>query len=258
MAVGFLCKDGIVIGADRQVTGQNYTFPECKLSTVNWKNGRGIMAYSGNHDTYRDLEPEIHARFNRSVTIGREEVKPLLKDALSAVLRKKEEFYTLFGFMVEGEFQSLLQSIKTDRVVDVDECEVIGYGDSPLARFLLGTFKDVPHGVSVHQARIYAVYFISQAKKYDGQFVGGGIDVYSVDKSGQEGSLCTRILDAGQSGRYEEQTNLVRYWMDVLFSKLTDNESKVSMDQFMERIEQFRKWAVPTEPEDIEDFLKDL
>ncbi len=248
MAVGFLCRDGVVIGADRQVTGQNYTFPECKLSTVKWKNGHGIMAYSGNHDTYRDLEPEMHARFTPATTITRSGVKPLLKDALAAVLKKKEEFYTLFGFMVDNEFQCLLQSIKTDRIVEVDEVEVIGYGDSPLARFLLGTFKDVPHGVSVHQARIYAVYFISQAKKYDGQFVGGPIDVYSVDTSGQSGERCVRVLDAGRTPQWEEQTNLIRYWMDVLFSKLTDKDNPVSVEQFNERMNQFRDWCNPEDP----------
>lgn len=59
-------------------------------------------------------------------------------------------------------------------------CEVIGYADSPLARSLLGRFKNLPH-VSVQQARIYAVDFISQAKKYDGQYVGGDINLYSIE-----------------------------------------------------------------------------
>jgi hypothetical protein len=72
---------------------------------------------------------------------------------------------------------------------------------------LLGTFKDVPHNVTVHQARIYAVYFISQVKRYDGQFVGGGIDVYSIDYSGDGEKRCVRVLDAGQTGKWKEKND---------------------------------------------------
>jgi hypothetical protein len=119
MAVGFLCRDGVVIGADRQVTGPNYTFPECKLSSVKWKNGHGIFAYSGNHDTYRDLEMEIHKRFVGTASIARSDVKPLLKESLVTALKKKEQFFTLFGFMVDHEWQSLLMSVGTERLAAV-------------------------------------------------------------------------------------------------------------------------------------------
>lgn len=101
--------------------------------------------------------------------------------------------------------------------------------------------------MTVHQGLIYAVYFISQAKKYDGQYVGDGIDVYSIDHSGDGGQRCVRVLDAGRTGEFEQQINLVQYWMDALFSKLTNKDAPVVMDQFMERINQFRAWAAPFE-----------
>jgi hypothetical protein len=101
----------------------------------------------------------------------------------------------------------------------------------------------------VHQAQIYAVHFISQAKKYDGQYVGGGIDVYSIDMSGQRGERCVRVLDAGITPEWEEKTNLIRYWMDVLFSQLTNKDSPVSVEQFNERMVQFREWCAPEESE---------
>ena len=259
MAVGFACKDGIVIGADRQVTGRNYTFPECKLDSIKWANGHGIYAYSGDHDTYKVSQKEVWTRFVApSTNLSHEDVERTLKECLQASLGAKESFFTLFGYWIEGMFPTLLMSIGTKRVTIVKECEVIGYGDSPLARHLLGRFRDVPHYVTVHQARIYAVSFIAEAKKYDGQYVGGGTDVFSVDKSGDSGNRCVRILDAGQTGEWEKQIGLVNYWWDVLFSKLTDKDNRVAAEQFDERIKQFRAWAVPNEPQEKEDWLKDV
>lgn len=243
MVVGFECRDGIVIAADRQVTGANYTFPECKLASLYWKNGHGIFGYSGDRDIYHDFLKEIHARIKPDTVLSSEAVRANLRDTLKALALKREAFLTLFGFGLDNKpFQLLLSTTKM-RVVDVRGCEVIGYADSPLARFLLGRLKGVPHFISVNQARIYAVYFISQVKKYDGKYVGDGIDVYSVDHSGDAGRRCVRILDAGQTGAWEKEVNLIHYWMDVLFSKATDKDSAVSLEQFMERLKSFRIWV---------------
>lgn len=248
MAVGFLCSDGVVIGADRQITQeQKFTFQERKLTRTRWKNGHGILGYAGNHDTYRAFEKVFLSTFSSKAVISRSEVSPLLQKCLAVSVNKKEGFHTLFGSWVDGEWQSLVTSVGTQRVLDVGKCEVIGCADSPLTRFLLGSFKDVPHLFTVHQASMYAVYFISQAKKYDGEYVGGGIDVFSIDKSGDGGERCVRILDAGRTPEWEEQTNSMRYWMDVLFSKLTDKDHPVAMEQFIERMNQFRAWVAPEE-----------
>jgi hypothetical protein len=247
MAVGFVCRDGVVIGADRQITGANYTFPECKLLSLSWKNGYGIFAYSGDYDTYQNFTKEIWARFTPEESFQRELIPDLIKQSLGALaLQKKETLLILFGVMLDSDpFPRLYVSTTKLRVVEVHECDVIGYGDSPLARSLLGRFKDVPHRITVHQARIYAVDFISQAKKYDGQFVGDGIDVFSIDKSGPGGATCVRVLDAGQTGDWEQRIRLIHYWTDVLFSKLTDKDNPVSVEQFNERMNQFRDWCSP-------------
>jgi hypothetical protein len=243
MAVGFVCSDGVVIGADRQITGAGYTFPECKLDSAKWKNGYGIFAYSGEHDAYRNFLDHIYREFSPLIEISREDVAIALKRCITALqLTKKEEFLVLFGFMIEGGYQHLLLATK-HRVMFVPECEVIGYADSPLARYLLGRFRDVPHMVTVQQARIYAVDFISQAKKYDGQYVGDGIDVYSVDRSGDRGEECVRILDAGQTPDWEENIRLAHYWTDVFFSEMTNNKGQmINLELFKERMQGFRTW----------------
>jgi len=138
MCIGFLCRDGVVIGADRQVTGQHYTFPECKIIYLHWKNGTGILGYSGNRDTYLNFCGEIGARLATDAVLDEAALKKLLRDCMDASLQKKEEFYTLFGFCLDGESPAMVMTTAAKRVVDVADCEVIGYGDSPLSRSLLG------------------------------------------------------------------------------------------------------------------------
>jgi 20S proteasome alpha/beta subunit len=245
MAVGFVCRDGVVIGADRQVTGANYTFPECKIESIGWENGSGIFAYSGGYDVFQDFKKVLWKTIDPSSSHKADDITIKLQETLKALaLKKGETFFLLFGFMLSNDHHArLLVSTETKRVVKVQECDVIGYGDSPLARSLLGRFKDVPHFVTVNQARFYAVDFVSQAKRYDGQFVGDGIDVYSIDNSSSgNGGHCTRVLDAGQTGKWEEEIRLIHYWMDVLFSKVTDRENPVALDQFKERLQAFRVW----------------
>src|SRR5947209_8578307 len=238
VGVGFLCHDGVVIGSDRQITGGRATFPECKVSSVKWKNGHGIFSWAGDHDTSKDLKREIRLRFTRDTVISGLDIRQTLKECLQASVRKRDDFQTLFGFWIDGEPHSMLLSNGADRVVDVQECEVIGYGDSPLTRSLRGAFLDMPMSISVQQARIYAVHFVSQAKKYDGQFVGDGIDVYSVDCSGENGQRCIKVLDAGQTGAWETNINQMRYWFDLLFARATDKDMPMDdrVEEFMEKL----------------------
>jgi hypothetical protein len=242
MAIGFLCRDGVVIGADRQVTGRNYTFPECKISGVKWKNGRSIYGYSGNRDTHTEFEVQLVSRFTPDTEIDDAGVKSLLRETLTATgLAKREQFFVLFGYAMDNSaWPCLLQTSGSSRVVPIDEIEVIGYADSPLARYLLGTFKDVPHSVTVHQARIYAAYFIAQARRYDGQFVGDGIDIYSIDQSDRQGWR-TYVSPSPSTEGIVQEASLIRYWMDVLFSMATDKENPMRLDQFKERLKAFRQ-----------------
>jgi hypothetical protein len=184
-------------------------------------------------------------------------VKELLKDCLKASIEKKETFLTIMGHWIEGRQPSLIMSNSTQRIVDVPDCEVIGYGDSPLARSLLGRFRGLPHPVSVHQARIYAVDFISQAKKYDGQYVGDDTDVYLIDNKTEpsqmcppalsttycSGSRCIRIIDGGETRRWESQITQMRLQLDLWFNSLIDDEGGASLNYFDGISKLFRLWA---------------
>jgi hypothetical protein len=244
MAVGFVCSDGIVIGADRQITGENFTFPECKVDGWHWRNGAGILAYSGERDVHREFVAAMYREFAHDVVVGHEGVPSLIKKCLESLkLQESEAFLTLFGYALDGGRPRLLLSNSRQRIVRVERCEVIGYADSPLARSLLGRLSSVPKLLSVKQARLYAVDFISQAKKYDGQFVGDSIDVYSVGRDGDQGELAVHVLDAGKTGEWEEKIRLAHYWVDIFFSEVTDADSPMlNLELFMQRIDEFREW----------------
>ena len=257
MAVGFLCRDGVVVAADRQITGANYTFPECKLIHFAWKNGCGILAYSGGRDTFLTFAKELGTRLAGDCELTDQEVRELLKGCLKASIEKKETFLTIMGYWIEGRRPSLIMSTSTQRIVDVPDCDVIGYADSPLARSLLGRFRGLPERVSVHQARIYAVDFISQAKKYDGQYVGDDTDVYSIDNKTEPSEICppalsttyvsgsraVRIIDAGETKRWETQIAEMRFQLDLWFNEVIDDEGGASISYFEGLSELFRFWA---------------
>ncbi|HEY6766796.1 MAG TPA: hypothetical protein VI386_18710 [Candidatus Sulfotelmatobacter sp.] len=245
MAVGFICYDGIVIAADRQVTGRHYTFEESKMTSFMWANGHGVLAYAGERDTQLEVARQFKPRFELAKEMSPADIREALSESLSATLRKKEVFQTLFGYWNNDTPQVLLMSNGNDRVVDVPQCEVIGYGDSPLARFLLGRLTEISqYGVSVRQARVYATYFISQAKKYDGQYVGGGIDIYSIDHSCKYEQLCTRLIKAGRE--WEDEINLFQNKMDLLFHRVADTKNdlkcEIAMREFSPSFKRFKNW----------------
>lgn len=245
MAIGFLCTDGVVIGADRQITGANYTFPDCKILGFNWENGAGAWAFSGNFDLQKEFAHEVYSVFKFGETIQEEEVPKKWRECLDAVQFSQDDpLLTIFGFLTSAGVPRLFMSNREKRVLPVGRAEVIGYGDSPLARSLLGGYYDVSFAPTAEQAHYYAIEFISQAKKYDGQYVGGGTDVFAVKRSPlPSGSLVT-VLDAGRTAEWEQRIELARYWMNIFFNEMIDvNGNMTNIARFQTRMEEFRKWV---------------
>lgn len=181
IAVGFACQDGIVIAADRQVTGTGYTYQDCKLRAHRWKNGMAIWGFSGDVDTQKLIWQDIEKTFSRDAVIGKEEIQATLSQIVASHMRKKEEFYLIFGTFVDGK-RALFIASKA-RVTFGDRCEVIGWGDSPLSRYLRGLFIRYGQMPTIRTAAVKAIDFIRQAKNYDGQYVGGDTDVYMLNST---------------------------------------------------------------------------
>jgi len=219
MAVGFVCEDGVVIAADRQLTSPNFTYPECKLGGHKWVKGRSIWAYSGNADTAKRLAEELWKDdcFGQFSKVSEwSDISERLQLALKKCLAKKEGFQTLFAAWTEGAKLPYLFLTNGINVIGVQKCDVIGTADSPLTRFLRGVFLSFPSYPTIQQAINWAIYFILQTKIYDGQFVGGGTDVWSIDSNRQ-----THVMDPAWTGPWEKELQMMEFKTIALFGLLT-------------------------------------
>jgi hypothetical protein len=220
IAVGFVCEDGVVIAADRQITGlNNFTYPECKINGLKWVKGRAIWAYSGETDTAKRLHVELWKDdcFGQFSEISEwSEVDKRLQVALKRCLAKKEVFQTLFAVWIEGARLPYLFMTQGTKVIGVEKCEVIGSADSPLTRFLRGAFLSFPPYPTIQQAINWAIYFVLKSKTYDGQFVGGGTDVWCIDFNRQ-----TRVMDPEWTGPWEKELQMMEFKTIALFGLLT-------------------------------------
>ena len=189
MSVGFLCSDGVVIGADRQVTNPSsgYTFEEQKLGVLS-VNGvvRHIWSYAGNADTAKKLARELQTKLPTQ-SVSKKEAELLLRTALKKSLKPREHFYTLFGAYVPKGDPVLWMASGLD-VLEIERCEIIGTADSPLSRYFRGLVINI-HAVNIRQASVIAAYMIAQAKKYEGAYCGGPTDIYFLYSSGYIGQL---------------------------------------------------------------------
>jgi hypothetical protein len=249
IAIGFLCLDGVVLASDRQITGDNrYTFPERKYSTFAWQNGCGVVVYAGSRDAHTAFDKTLDALLPADLSVDAKEAQERFGAALKS-LPKKEIFSAIFGFWVTAQQRPSLLLGSTDgrgnsRVTESYDCEVIGWGDSSLSRYILGNITSVDGRRTVAKAKIYCVRIISAASVYEAQYVGGGIDVLSVSHCEDLGRIGITVLDAGPAKAWEEEINLFDYWSNALFTWIIDRDRALNVDQFMEAIDRFRKWAI--------------
>jgi hypothetical protein len=241
MGIGFVCRDGVVIASDRQLTAPQYTDSDCKLHSHKWVNGRAIWSYAGNVDTANRLGAILwkDEHFGQFAAISSwSDVRDRLEASLRECLGENEEFYTLFGAWVEGATLPFLLLTTAAQAMAVPKCEIIGTGDSPLTRYLRGVFLGFPSYPTIQQATIAAIYFISKVKTYDAQFVGGGTDVWFVDADRQ-----TKVMDVGKTKPWEEEIQDIEFRTNVLFRLLSDRE--LSPEREAKEIESFVSFLKP-------------
>jgi len=234
MAVGFLCIKGVVIAADRQMTGSSYTFQECKLGSFKWLNGRAIWGYSGNYDTAKVVGQQLESRFGLNATIQPSDIQENLKQALLSSIPKKESFQNLFGVVAEGQIKLFVCS--GSMVTDAGRCEIIGWGDSALGRYLRGLFLKGLMLPTTMQAAVAGIYLILQGKNYDGQYVGGGPDVLTLSLDGTMG-----VIDRAKSGEWEKELETIEGWTVQTFNFLT--EPRITPEWISRRFEEFNSKA---------------
>jgi len=220
IGVGFLCRDGIVIGSDRQMTVQDsHTFTQEKTDSFSTEQGLVAWTYAGMGDTGKLFRDQIRERFASTVDRSRLSVTAYMQDVLKRVTKKEEPFYTLLGFCPSGgDGHFLLMSNGTD-VVNVDRSEIIGGGDSSLLRFLRQLYLYFPFTPTLTQGAYSAVYSISQAAKFEGQWCGGGIDVWAIGTKGK-----SFVVTPGVADKWQKYMDGVEFKFYALLRVLTDDE----------------------------------
>jgi len=238
MATGFVCRDGLVIAADRQFTSDLHTYQECKLRELRWSNGLAIWGYSGSPDTARRVNEELAKRFKQDTTVIRADIEDTLASVLKdAHIDKKEFWGMLFGAWTEAE-EPILLSSSAAKVLLVPRCEVIGWDDSPLARYLRGLYLRMGQ-LSVWQTSVLGMYFILQGKTYDGKYVGGPTDVFIIDKNRQR-----QQIEIASSRVWETVLETLDQEIAILFSAFTDadtfdNGRMQALSRFAGKVEMF-------------------
>jgi hypothetical protein len=86
---------------------------------------------------------------------------------------------------------------------------------------------------TVYQASVIAIYFVLQAKNYDGQYVGGGTDVYLIGPPDRT----PYVIDVAQTSVWEKELGIIESWTANLLGFLTD--PGISEDWISRRKEEF-------------------
>jgi 20S proteasome alpha/beta subunit len=183
IGVGFLCTDGVVLCADRQLTSNTgFKYEERKIFWTHSDFCTLIFGYAG--ETYgaqvmfrkvrEDLqETAIKAKGRFSADKSRNALEKIFKD------RNSKGLETLIGIRLQHSPPYLVKTWG-NKVVD-GLSEYIGAGDSSALRYLCSfLIHDQPN---VEQATILGSYIVSVANRYIDR-CGGGPDVTILHEKG--------------------------------------------------------------------------
>ena len=185
VVLGTICEDGLVIAADREVSGDGgVKFYEKKIFTFPTVNADIVLGYSGIPDVMRGLERDLRSRLEGQ-TKSSADIERDLRQALEKVIAKndKSQFWTLCGFCEGGTYR-LLKTYQRD-VFPVPVWDCIGLADnSSLIRYLAAIFLEPSVHLPLFRAVPICNYMVAQAKKYVGG-CGGLTDLSIVRPNGK-------------------------------------------------------------------------
>jgi 20S proteasome alpha/beta subunit len=187
IALGFVCSDGIVMCADRQITVPgHFKFDECKIFKASNADYGLLFCYSGNPDSAQVMFNKVVQDFSRGLAKADASLNRIAKivAALEPIFHNKNAkgLQTLIGFRFPD---SMCCMAKTDgeQVVMV-VADYIGGGDSSVLRF----FDDLllQENMTIHEAEVIGSYVVSVANRYiDG--CSGGPDFAIIHTAGMVG-----------------------------------------------------------------------
>lgn len=229
IALGFLCQDGIVMGADTQLTAEgSHKGYACKLFPHRSSAWSAVVTYAG----YPDFVDAFNGRFRDEMEAAEAKwpittslVRDLVTTILQTVLAADADNTSLLCGVTFCEGNQCLLKTKGTLVSEVRDYANVGVGDSSLLRYLVPLLaKGGVH--STQQAALIGTYLIRVAKAYiDG--CGGETDIWILRPSGAL-EYCS-----GQTPSVEQHQGMTEHFFSAVVSGLA-----LGMDEaeFEERI----------------------
>lgn len=181
IGVGFLCSDGIVLCADRQLTNTGgFKYEENKIFLHGDNAGDVIFSYAGDPDAakmiWQDIKPIVRETPKSPTPLIGTETLNTLKKIFRA---QPKDLHTLIGIRFRGGSRYLFRT--TGKRVVRSVADYIGAGDSSALRYI-STFL-LPHNPTVREAEVLGSYIVSVANRHiDG--CSGGPDTRSLFQNG--------------------------------------------------------------------------
>ncbi len=244
VAAGFVCKDGVILCADTEVTtGNTGKYQQSKVVHLH---GVSYAVYAGDVAFVAEIAPQLRARIRATKSIS-----ALATDVGAEWKRCFTEHYTKPP-KSEKTFAYLLLTLwDPDRVklysalarnfYEVGTFEIFGTG-ADVARAAVAPFYTPD--IKVEDATVLGIYGISQAKKY-AQLCGGETEVVRCRQI-EEGKVAIGKLDAAlvRESEADVQT-FMRAAGPALFSFVSardsEKEAKSSLNAFTYALLRYRK-----------------
>lgn len=185
IGVGFLCSDGIVMCADRQITGEGgFKCEERKISRAFCDEYSLVFTYAGEPDASRVMYGKIQERFTAEFRkVKARSVRDRARFALENIFKNRHAkgLWTLIGIKFRNPSSFHLFKTAGHKVLAGRPMEHIGGGDSSVLRYVCDVLLAGHH--TVNESAVLGAYVVSVASRYvDG--CGGLPDITSICESG--------------------------------------------------------------------------
>src|SRR5271157_3166927 len=217
IGVGFLCTDGVVICADRQLTGDaGYKFDESKLFHSIWTHRRLVFSYAGDPDAaqimFRETNDNLDAEMAK-IKSGSHSHKA--HTALQRLFNNNHAkgLQTLIGLRFEHSPCSLFKTSDKKVVEGLREC--IGAGDGSAIRYVCDFL--LRGNLTVHEAEIIGSYIVSVANRFVDR-CSGGPDVVAIHSHGGISESTVGVFPMQQEVFLRCEEQMGKAFRELLFS----------------------------------------
>jgi hypothetical protein len=256
IAAGFVCTDGIVLAADtKEVSGTgSHTFVH-KLEIIDSQFCSGALAGAGYSFPVNSITLKLKALLESGNYSSADEYEAALSSAMKLIYEsrnmkayprsEKDELQTSFLVTVCSKangVKPILFVIDSSLVSRVQEgVKVVGWWSMQEMADELGRLH-----LSIHQARIAALYLIYETKKRT-EYVGGKVHIYAISDQGDV--LPERTWDQPNREELFNSLQSMHYYLvtAVADPNLSNDDYRNSMQFFTQTMKEIRSEFVRIE-----------